>query len=431
MSCPTLPNPEMITWPCMPLSSPSLGANAFISFFSISLPIFPPNSARNGVSAIERATTRYISFANAAPKIPLDTASPYKTNANSPPGDNKRPDRKAWTMERPNAWPTAVIIATLPTINMVMAARTLLNLATSKPVLISIPTVMKKRPINRPLYGAISLSTWIWNSVSARSKPAKNAPKARDNPATWVMSEVPKTMSRVSAAKISALFVSATRRYNGLSRVLPATMMLAMHTIAFMDANPIALAIRISPSAPAAPSVPGASRGISIKSTTTARSCKSKTLNAALPCREPVSPLSCNTCIPMAVVDNANPPPKMTAAGPPRDGPSNRDAMYATAARVMPTWAVPMPNTNFCIDLRRSNESSRPMLKSKKTTPNSARWRMDSTSWMIPKAYGPINAPPAKNPSTGDPPGNLHTNGTVITEASNSQMVSRMPASLS
>jgi len=44
-------------------------------------------------------------------------------------------------------------------------------------------TVMKKRPKRRPRYGAISDSTCNENSVSARSKPAKNAPNAMDRPA--------------------------------------------------------------------------------------------------------------------------------------------------------------------------------------------------------------------------------------------------------
>ena len=48
---------------------------------------------------------------------------------------------------------------------------------------VEVPTVMKKRPRRRPRYGAISDSTCNENSVSARSKPAKNAPNAMDKPA--------------------------------------------------------------------------------------------------------------------------------------------------------------------------------------------------------------------------------------------------------
>lgn len=42
---------------------------------------------------------------------------------------------------------------------------------------------MKKRPNRRPRYGAISDSTCKENSVSASSKPARNAPSAIDSPA--------------------------------------------------------------------------------------------------------------------------------------------------------------------------------------------------------------------------------------------------------
>lgn len=59
------------------------------------------------------------------------------------------------------------------------------------------------------------------------------------------------------------------------------------------------------------------------------------------------------------------------------------------------TCSVPMPNTNLPMLRRRSNDSSSPMLNSRNTTPSSARWRIDSTSWMMPRAAGPTSAPPA------------------------------------
>lgn len=54
---------------------------------------------------------------------------------------------------------------------------------TSMKAKVKASTVMKKRPKRRPRYGAISDSTCNENSVSARSKPAKNAPNAMDRPA--------------------------------------------------------------------------------------------------------------------------------------------------------------------------------------------------------------------------------------------------------
>ena len=54
---------------------------------------------------------------------------------------------------------------------------------------------------------------------------------------------------------------------------------------------------------------------------------------------------------------------------------------YPTGTLTVPTCVVPMPNTYLPMERSRSKESSSPMLKSRKTTPSSARWRMLSTSW--------------------------------------------------
>ncbi len=58
----------------------------------------------------------------------------------------------------------------------------------------------------------------------------------------------------------------------------------------------------------------------------------------------------------------------------------------------------PSPNTNFCMERRRSSDSSSPMLNSRNTTPSSARCRTPSTSRTMPSACGPISAPPAYAP---------------------------------
>lgn len=47
------------------------------------------------------------------------------------------------------------------------------------------PIIMKKRPNKRPRYGAIFDSSCKENSVSATSKPAKNAPSAMERPACF------------------------------------------------------------------------------------------------------------------------------------------------------------------------------------------------------------------------------------------------------
>jgi len=83
-------------------------------------------------------------------------------------------------------------------------------------------------------------------------------------------------------------------------------MMVTMQATAFTAASPSALAIAAPP--PELPSPPGASRGISISSTTTARSWSSRTANVARPCLDPDSPRSWRTCIATAVEERARPP---------------------------------------------------------------------------------------------------------------------------
>jgi len=60
----------------------------------------------------------------------------------------------------------------LPPMSRAIAERTSLYLAKKSPTEISMPTVMKKSPIRRPLYAAMSDSTCIANSVSASRRPA-------------------------------------------------------------------------------------------------------------------------------------------------------------------------------------------------------------------------------------------------------------------
>ena len=54
-----------------------------------------------------------------------------------------------------------------------------------------IPTVMKNRPISRPLNGARSISIWWRYSVSDSSRPARKAPSAVERPATPVAAATP------------------------------------------------------------------------------------------------------------------------------------------------------------------------------------------------------------------------------------------------
>mmetsp|Transcript_32461 Transcript_32461/g.70032 ORF Transcript_32461/g.70032 Transcript_32461/m.70032 type:complete len:270 (-) Transcript_32461:100-909(-) len=216
----------------------------------------------------------------------------------------------------------------------------------------------------------------------------------------------------------------------GLKATRPPAMMAAMATQALRMAWPMDMRNILSCSCP--PTLPEdwdcARRGVSIRKTTTARSWKSRTLKVALPCREDASPLSCRTCRATAVDESAMAAPKMTAPGPLR--PSALTPSHTAISIVTATCENPSPNTYFCIAWSLSKESSSPMLKRRKITPSSAMCLTAFTLLMIPRAFGPIRAPPSKNPSTGDPPGSLAIRGTTTTHVARRYSVSSMPDSL-
>mmetsp|Transcript_14056 Transcript_14056/g.34679 ORF Transcript_14056/g.34679 Transcript_14056/m.34679 type:complete len:342 (+) Transcript_14056:747-1772(+) len=341
---------------------------------------------------MDRATTRYSWLVRAAGSTPRATLSPNATNANSPPGASSRPARVEAILDRPNMGPAASITPTLPTMSTTMAASTVCHFSRKSLAFISMPTDMKNRPSSRPLYGAMSDSTCSAYSVSAMSRPARNAPSASDSPASDVSTEVDSTTASVVAAKISAFANDDIFLYSGWMNSLPPAMIPTMHTTALTAASPSALAILAMP--PDDPSGAGASRGMSISSTTTARSCSSSTEKVARPWRDPISPRSSSTWMATAVEDMASDPPRMMALGPLR--PVSATAAAATATSDSATCAVPMPNTYLAIDCSRSSDSSRPMLNSRNTTPSSARCFTDCTSWMRPSAWGPTMAPPSR-----------------------------------
>ena len=95
----------------------------------------------------------------------------------------------------------------------------------------------------------------------------------------------------------------------------------------------------------------------------------------------------------------------------------------------MITCNAPIPKINFAMDTKRSYDNSKPMLKSKKITPNSASTFTCETCVIIPVAYGPINAPPSKKPTTGDPPGTFETAYTQKMAVIIKNSASRIPVS--
>ena len=108
-------------------------------------------------------------------------------------------------MDSPNIFPhtaiTPILYANKPTAHAQMVPKFANKHAGS----ICMPTVMKNRPRRRPRKGAMSDSTWRWNSVSASSNPARNAPSAMDRPRDWVRRLVPSAVNSVVAVITSAL----------------------------------------------------------------------------------------------------------------------------------------------------------------------------------------------------------------------------------
>ena len=83
---------------------------------------------------------------------------------------------------------------------------------------------------------------------------------------------------------------------------------------------------------------------------------------------------------------------------------------------VTATCAPPRPKIGRRNSHSRNGRSSSPITNSSRTTPNSAKCRMLSTSLMIPSSHGPMSTPAMRKPSTVPMPSFLNR-GTVMTAA--------------
>ena len=84
---------------------------------------------------------------------------------------------------------------------------------------------------------------------------------------------------------------------------------------------------------------------------------------------------SISTGMTIAVDDRARAAP-MAAAG--ATSMPNSMASPVSTPRVTPTWAAPSPKTSRRMSRSRSQDSSSPIMNSRKTTPSSASWAMSS-----------------------------------------------------
>ena len=195
------------------------------------------------------------------------------------------------------------------------------------------------------------------------------------------------TRKSANAVKTSRRLVFAMARRSGCVRYRPTT------TTAPMAAMTFAKPASRRPSEPTSDERRGmtATRGIA------ATSWKRRMPKETLPIGDPSTPRSRIVCTAIAVDDSATARPAMTA---PRHGrPMVMPATASTAPHAT-IWAAPPPNTLLRMAQSRLGSSSRPMRKSMRTTPNSAKSRIEPTSVTKPSPDGPMTQPAARYPRT-------------------------------
>ncbi len=122
---------------------------------------------------------------------------------------------------------------------------------------------------------------------------------------------------------------------------------------------------------------PGANSGTSAMSGMAARSWNSKMEKATRPCLVLISPFSSSNCNANAVEDSDRASPMNTAS---RVARLSAKPMAASGIAVAMSWTVPSPKIVERMLHSRCGRSSSPITNSNITTPNSAKWRMFSTS---------------------------------------------------
>jgi hypothetical protein len=177
------------------------------------------------------------------------------------------------------------------------------------------------------------------------------------------------TMTSIAEAmKISGLRVEPAIRKIGPRRRRPAIRMVAMTS----TASPRAFASWSS----SGPSPSPAKLPMMKRMRMTARSCMRRMAKLMRPRRLERRSLAVRSCITMAVEDSASASPRMIAVC--RLLP-NASATAPIAAEVAAICSPPNPKTRWRIETSRCSESSRPMAKSRNTTPSSARKRTPSS----------------------------------------------------
>ena len=180
-----------------------------------------PSATTTGVSIIVTPATMIMNWATSPGRMPSASATPTTMKANSPDCDNKNPTCTATERGCPKRRAKTPATTPLSAISPMTDSTTQIARSATAAKSTLMPTVMKNRPSKSPLNGWMSVSTWWRNSVSASSRPAKNAPSAIDSPAMLVRVAIPNVTRSVVATKSSALRVPAITRNSGCSARRP------------------------------------------------------------------------------------------------------------------------------------------------------------------------------------------------------------------
>ena len=274
---------------------------------------------------------------------------------------------------------------------------------------------MKNIPSNRPLNGSISLSSSWRYSLSARTTPARNVPRAGESPTAVMSSDMPTTMASAAATKISLTLVAAMVLKMGLLANLPirktdSTASRVTAICIYPGSDPISK--RADSRWPPSWMATVARKGRSASMGMTARSWKRRTEKMDLPVQVFISPFSRRVCSTIAVEERDRVRPTATACC---HGRKMRDTPVI-AILDRRTCVPPIPSMGVRICQSRDGLSSRPTRKSIITTPNSVKCITSSTCPIRERPKGPMMMPAIRYPKT-EPRPNLLARGTAMDAA--------------
>ena len=336
----------------------------------------------SGVSSIDKATQATSNDDTSGLMTSAPSAAWNTTNPNSPPCASKMMNTGRSLNGMGSARAIAHSTKAFTTRKPHTTATTNLGCAITTAKSMLMPTAMKKRPSSKPLKGSMSVSNSRRYSLSAKSTPAKKAPRAIDKPTLCIKAAVATTKSSAAAVKISGVSLRAIQRRAGRKSKRPPSTMAAM--------TPSALPASTQPLPCACAALLATKSGTSAKMGMAAMSCNSATLKMFCPAVVAIRLRSRSTPRPMAVDDMAKP---KAATQPSRQGTSKASAMPNIKAAEPNNCALPQPKIGRRKAHRRRGSNSRPTRKSIKTTPNSANWNIAAGSVTKAKPQGPMAMP--------------------------------------